>query len=105
MGQGVSGSESAAEYGGPVGWATSRHSGGAPKGLGGLMFREGFPSNVTAWQPGKANLLRRYYLQKVKLGEGSFGTVWRAVDRRAVPFRVFFLVGMAESGNVEAIHP
>ena len=26
--------------------------------------------------------LRRYYLQKVKLGEGSFGTVWRAVDRR-----------------------
>lgn len=23
----------------------------------------------------------RYYLQKVKLGEGSFGTVWRAVDR------------------------
>ena len=24
---------------------------------------------------------RRYFLQKVKLGEGSFGTVWRAVDR------------------------
>eukprot|EP00406_Dinophysis_acuminata_P012534 CAMPEP_0179228688 /NCGR_PEP_ID=MMETSP0797-20121207/9954_1 /TAXON_ID=47934 /ORGANISM="Dinophysis acuminata, Strain DAEP01" /LENGTH=500 /DNA_ID=CAMNT_0020935747 /DNA_START=102 /DNA_END=1604 /DNA_ORIENTATION=- len=23
----------------------------------------------------------RYYLQKVKLGQGSFGTVWRAVDR------------------------
>lgn len=24
----------------------------------------------------------RYFLQKVKLGEGSFGTVWRAVDRQ-----------------------
>jgi len=24
----------------------------------------------------------RYYLQKVKLGQGSFGTVWRAVDRQ-----------------------
>jgi len=25
----------------------------------------------------------RYYLQKVKLGQGSFGTVWRAVDRQS----------------------
>jgi serine/threonine protein kinase len=25
----------------------------------------------------------RYYLQKVKLGQGSFGTVWRAVDRHS----------------------
>lgn len=25
---------------------------------------------------------KRYYLQKVKLGAGSFGTVWRAVDRK-----------------------
>ena len=30
-----------------------------------------------------ANAVRRYFLQKVKLGEGSFGTVWRAVDRQA----------------------
>lgn len=25
----------------------------------------------------------RYYLQKVKLGQGAFGTVWRAVDRQS----------------------
>lgn len=29
----------------------------------------------------QARLEDRYYLQKVKLGQGSFGTVWRAVDR------------------------
>mmetsp|Transcript_24276 Transcript_24276/g.76322 ORF Transcript_24276/g.76322 Transcript_24276/m.76322 type:complete len:556 (-) Transcript_24276:101-1768(-) len=29
----------------------------------------------------QARLDDRYYLQKVKLGQGSFGTVWRAVDR------------------------
>lgn len=28
-----------------------------------------------------AQLEERYFLQKVKLGQGSFGTVWRAVDR------------------------
>lgn len=28
-----------------------------------------------------AKLEERYFLQKVKLGQGSFGTVWRAVDR------------------------
>lgn len=28
-----------------------------------------------------ARLEDKYYLQKVKLGEGSFGTVWRGVDR------------------------
>merc|ERR1719464_627503 len=32
--------------------------------------------------PGSAHQLdERYFLQKVKLGQGSFGTVWRAVDR------------------------
>lgn len=31
---------------------------------------------------GGASLEDHYFLQKVKLGEGSFGTVWRAVDRR-----------------------
>uniref|UniRef100_A0A7S4RT27 Protein kinase domain-containing protein n=2 Tax=Alexandrium monilatum TaxID=311494 RepID=A0A7S4RT27_9DINO len=30
----------------------------------------------------QARLEDRYYLQKVKLGQGSFGTVWRAVDRQ-----------------------
>ena len=30
---------------------------------------------------GSESAAERYYLQKVKLGEGSFGTVWRAVDR------------------------
>lgn len=30
-----------------------------------------------------AKLEDRYYLQKVKLGQGSFGTVWRAVDRQS----------------------
>lgn len=29
-----------------------------------------------------AQLEERYFLQKVKLGQGSFGTVWRAVDRQ-----------------------
>lgn len=28
-------------------------------------------------------LEERYFLQKVKLGQGSFGTVWRAVDRKS----------------------
>jgi len=32
-------------------------------------------------QISQARLEDRYYLQKVKLGEGSFGTVWRGVDR------------------------
>lgn len=32
---------------------------------------------------GTAKLEDRYYLQKVKLGQGSFGTVWRAVDRQS----------------------
>lgn len=31
---------------------------------------------------GGGKLEDSYFLQKVKLGEGSFGTVWRAVDRR-----------------------
>lgn len=31
---------------------------------------------------GGTSLEDHYFLQKVKLGEGSFGTVWRAVDRR-----------------------
>jgi len=30
-----------------------------------------------------AQLEERYFRQKVKLGEGSFGTVWRAVDRQS----------------------
>lgn len=30
----------------------------------------------------QAKLEDHYYLQKVKLGQGSFGTVWRAVDRK-----------------------
>jgi len=30
-----------------------------------------------------ANLEDKYFLQKVKLGRGSFGTVWRAVERRS----------------------
>mmetsp|Transcript_5712 Transcript_5712/g.15709 ORF Transcript_5712/g.15709 Transcript_5712/m.15709 type:complete len:847 (+) Transcript_5712:128-2668(+) len=29
-----------------------------------------------------AQLEERYFLQKVKLGQGSFGTVWRAIDRK-----------------------
>ena len=89
MGQGVSGSESAAEYGGPVGWA-SRHSGGAPQGVGGSDVSGRFPLQCYSLAAWESELLRRYYLQKVKLGEGSFGTVWRAVDRRAVPFGGFF---------------
>lgn len=32
-------------------------------------------------QPKGAQLEDRYFVQKVKLGSGSFGTVWRAVDR------------------------
>jgi hypothetical protein len=36
---------------------------------------------VIFWRIFCSAVLRRYYLQKVKLGEGSFGTVWRAVDR------------------------
>lgn len=32
---------------------------------------------------GQARVEDRYYLQKVKLGQGAFGTVWRAVDRRS----------------------
>jgi len=30
---------------------------------------------------GNAKVEDRYYKQKIKLGQGSFGTVWRAVDR------------------------
>mmetsp|Transcript_64856 Transcript_64856/g.140723 ORF Transcript_64856/g.140723 Transcript_64856/m.140723 type:complete len:525 (+) Transcript_64856:185-1759(+) len=30
----------------------------------------------------QAKVEDRYYLQKVKLGQGAFGTVWRAVDRQ-----------------------
>jgi len=30
-----------------------------------------------------AQLEERYFRQKVKLGEGSFGTVWRAIDRQS----------------------
>ena len=29
-----------------------------------------------------SKLEERYFLQKVKLGQGSFGTVWRAIDRK-----------------------
>lgn len=82
-------------------WDGRRHviTGGAPQGVGtcNWCFGKVNPPPIwfgASWQPGKANLLRRYYLQKVKLGEGSFGTVWRAVDRRAVPFGVF-LFGLA----------
>jgi len=32
---------------------------------------------------GAQQLEERYFLQKVKLGQGSFGTVWRAVDRQS----------------------
>jgi len=32
-------------------------------------------------QPNEAKIDDRYFVQKVKLGSGSFGTVWRAVDR------------------------
>lgn len=76
-----------------------------PQGVGGSDVSGRFPLQCYSLAAWESELLRRYYLQKVKLGEGSFGTVWRAVDRRAVPFGGFFLVGMAESGNVEAIHP
>lgn len=31
---------------------------------------------------GSATSSSRYFLQKVRLGQGSFGTVWRAIDRR-----------------------
>mmetsp|Transcript_82086 Transcript_82086/g.237993 ORF Transcript_82086/g.237993 Transcript_82086/m.237993 type:complete len:461 (-) Transcript_82086:270-1652(-) len=30
-----------------------------------------------------STMSERYYMQKVRLGHGSFGTVWRAVDRRS----------------------
>eukprot|EP00392_Amoebophrya_sp_AT5.2_P015938 g16163.t1 len=34
----------------------------------------------TKWD--SARLAEKYHIQKVKLGEGSFGTVWRAIDRK-----------------------
>jgi len=36
----------------------------------------------TPAQGGDGGVSQRYYVQKVKLGAGSFGTVWRAVDRK-----------------------
>jgi len=49
-----------------------------------------FASAVLASAKDKAKALvggsspeKRYHLQKVKLGQGSFGTVWRAVDKSA----------------------
>ncbi|CAD7950507.1 unnamed protein product [Amoebophrya sp. A120] len=43
------------------------------------MFKFLLSSVSQSWESSK--LHEKYHIQKVKLGEGSFGTVWRAMDR------------------------
>jgi len=39
--------------------------------------------NVASEAAGAGDIAQKYHFQKVKLGEGSFGTVWRAVEKQS----------------------